>query len=216
MAYDNLPRLPDPNTVPAGPGFVTQTLIDNTPGMLHDLNNGGTVSVKFAGSYWTINIAYPQLTVAEANTLIPFLYSLNGMFQTFYVQLPTYINPSSGVWDTGTSVKVADGEIAIGPTSNSIVVNSWSTRGGDYVAGDILKFNNSNKLYMVTSETLVTDTKTIYLNSDILEPVKVATAAFEPNDLRFRVRQSGKNPNLVLNADGLYEGFSLSLRENIL
>lgn len=215
MSYEALSRLPDPTTVPAGPGFVSQQIIDKSPGMVHNLNHGGSVSVKFAGNYWEINIAYPQLTVAEANTIFPFLYSLQGAFTNFYVQLPTYVQPQTGAWSTGTDALIAKGEITV-VQPNQISIPLWSTRGGDLSIGDMIKFTNLNKIYMIVGKSLNADTVTLTLNCDISDTVAIATAGLEPNDLKFRVRVRSEVPSPTLTADGLYEGFSLALRENII
>lgn len=216
MPYENLPRLPDPTTVPEGPGFLTQSIIDNSPGMVHNLNNGGSISVKFAGNYWTINIAYPQLTISEMDTLLPFLYSLQGAFSNFYVQLPIHDNPRAGAWATTPPA----GDVSIGSSNNQVEIANWasaiSNAGSTLNTGDMLKFTNTNKIYMIVGMSLLADTMTLTLNSEVTDVAAMAAATIEPNDIKFRVRQVGKMPSVLLNADGLYESFSLSLRENIL
>lgn len=213
MSYDNLQRLPDPTTVPSGPGFLAQTLLNNSPGMQHPLNNGGTISVKFSGDYWTITLGYPQLNISEGSTIFPFLYSLQGGFVNFYVQLPTMKQPATGVWDTTTNAKIALGEITK-TTSTSISIPLWSTRGGDYSVGDLLKLTTGSKIYMVTGRSIVSDTVTLTVNSEIISDI--ATAGFEPNDIKIKVKLQGKSPAATLTPDGLYAGFTLTLRENIL
>jgi hypothetical protein len=215
MSYDsNLLRLPDPTTNPAGPGFVAVSLQDNKPGLLHELNDGTTVSVSYAGSYFTINISYPELTVAQASSFFPTIAYLTGGFSNFYVQLPQYVNPSTGAWATGNNTLIAKGNISIGSRPNEIVIPNWSTRGGDYTAGSMLKFDNSKKLYLVAYTSMVGDTKTIGLHCDILQPGLIPTAGFEPNNLRFRVRMvQAALPQLT--AKGVYDAFNISVRENI-
>lgn len=214
MSYEALGRLPDPVTNPAGPGFVTQQLVDNTPGMQHPLNNGGSVGIIFAGQYWEINIGYPQLTPSEMSALMPFLYSLRGGFTNFYIQLPTYVNPQTGAWTTSTDALVAKNSITL-VNPNTISIPSWSLRGGDVSVGDMLKFSNMPKIYMVTETSLdLGDVKTITLNADVAWDYLIPTASLEMNDIKFKVRLKGAAPSPSLTADGLYEAFSLSLREN--
>lgn len=212
MAYDNaLGLLPDPTTNPTGPGFVSQSIIDNSPGMVHPLNHGGTISVKFSGSYWTIDIAYPELTIAEATPLMGFLYSLQGTFTNFYIQLPTHTEPSTGTW-----VGIFGGVLATGAKSNQIDIFDYNTRdiANNFTIGDMLKLTNSNKIYMITNTELVGSTMTLTFNSDVVNPATVVTASLEPNAIKFRVRQTNI-PKFSLNTDGLYGSISLSLRENI-
>lgn len=216
MAYDTtLQRLPDPYTTPKGPGFISVSLTDNSPGTIHDLNTGGTIGVKFAGNYWTMSIGLPELFPEEADTIYPFLSAVSGGFENFYVQLPQYRNPKTGAWSVSNNTLIAKGSISIGPTADSIRIPSWSTRGGNYSVGDMLKFDNSNKIYQVRSTSLVSNTMTIRLNCPILQPTLIAGAGFEPNDIKFRVRMLGSvSPQLT--ARGLYEAVTINLRENIL
>jgi hypothetical protein len=215
MSYETLGRLPDPTTNPAGPGFVSQQILDNTPGMMHNLNHGGSVSVKFSGSYWTIDIGYPQLTISQANTIIPFIYSLQGGFTNFYVQLPTMANPQTGAW---VSNGIVAGNVSMGTNSNQLSIANWSTRGtgNELNPGDMLKLTNHNKIYMITNTSLTADIMTLTLNCDVLDPTQVAVASIQPNDIKFRVRQKGAAPGFSLTPEGLYNAFSLSLRENFL
>lgn len=217
MAYDStLLRVPDPTTTPAGPGFTSLGLQPNKTGLTHDLNSGGTISVEFAGGYFTIDIAYPELTPEEANTFFPMLSFISGGFTNVYLQLPTHVNPRTGVWDTSTNTKTAKGSITINALKdNEIIIPSWSSRGGDISPGDALKFDNSHKIYTVAYVTLVANVKTIGLNCAILEKHKIPTAGLEPNNILFRCRVSQISfPKLT--ARGLYDSFSVSFKENIL
>lgn len=215
MSYENLTRLPDPTTNPSGPGFISQQLLDNTPGMMHNLNHGGSVSVKFSGSYWTINIGYPQLTITEASTIMPFIYSLQGGFTNFYIQLPTMANPKTGAWG---ATGIVAGDVYPGSVSNEIDISNWSLRGSgnELSVGDMLKLSNHNKIYMIVGLELNGDVMTVSFNCDILDITQVAVATIEPNDIKFRVRQKGAAPAFALTPEGLYSPVSLSLRENIL
>ena len=217
MSYElTLNQLPDPNTTPPGPGFVSQQIIDKTPGMMHTLNNGGSVSVKFSGSNWEIQIGYPQLTIAEANTIIPFVYSLQGGFTNFYVQLPTYANPASNPWGA-TSIVAAD--VSTGTNSNQIDIANWANRGSgnELAVGDMIKLDTHSKIYLITGALVTAGVMTLTLNCDLsISRTAVDAATIEPNDIMFKVRLKGDAPPFNLTADGLYEGFSLNMRENII
>ena len=219
MAYDsNILRLPDPGTVPAGPGFTSISLSDNTPGLIHALNNGGVVSVRFSGSYWTMQVSYHELTLAEATPLLAMLSSVSGGFGKFYVQHPLYVKPKTGAWDESSSSKIALGSISmVSGSSNRIQISNWSSRGGNFSVGDMLKFTNSHKIYQVVATSLVANTMMLTLHCDVIETSKIPTAGFEPNDIKFRVRLAeGTNLSMQFTSRGLYEGFNLSFREDIL
>jgi len=215
MTYDpNLGRLPDPTTFPAGPGFISQSMVDNSPGMLHVLNSGGTIGVKFKGNYWSIDIVYPELLYNEpgAPELISFIYGLQGGFNNFYIQLPTHANPALGAFANPQDTL---GRVSIGNTANELLVD-FTGITGTLSIGDMLKISNSHKIYLVTGVSGSTNATRILLNSDVVDPQTLPTASLEPNDVRFRVRLTGNPPKLKLNANGLYDSINLSMRENIL
>lgn len=219
MAYENLPRLPDPTTAPAGPGFVSINYSDNAPGLVHYLNNGGAVSVQFSGNFWTFQIGYHELTLSEADTILPFLHSVSGGFSDFYIQLPLFVNPKTGVWNVSDATKTATGSISIvaGSQDKTVQIPNWTSRGGDLSVGDMIKFTNSNKIYRIVATTLVANTKTLTLNCPIVQPERVSTAGLEPNSIKFKVRLTeGSNISSQFTTRGLYESFSINLRENIL
>jgi hypothetical protein len=191
MAYDNnLTRLPDPTTNPQGPGFVSVSLTNNSPGVSHRLNTGGSIGVQFSGDYWSISIGYPELTIAQGDILLPYLYSVSGGFRNFYVAIPGKTIPKTGAWNVSSAALRAEGAITL-TSPRELTIPSWSTRGGDLSAGDAIKFTNSNKIYLITSTTLVSNTKKIFLNSDVLEPSKMPAAGFQPNNILFRVKMEG-------------------------
>lgn len=222
MSYDlaQWARMPDPNTTPEGPGFTSMGLVPVDPGMIHPLNSGATVSIRYpGGSYWSIEISFPELDIAEARSIQPFLYSLQGAFTDFYIALPTYTEPVTGAWDVGSETKQASGLLRTNLLSNSFDILSWasvSATGNAITAGDVLKIDNSRKIYYVISVSLVSDVLTVVLNCDLINPETLSISKLQMNDILFKVRSTGAIPPLKLGNNGLYAPFSLSLRENIL
>lgn len=216
MAYENLKVLPTPNTTPEGPGFHTMSLTNNTPGMFHTLNDGSSIAVRYAGDYWSISVVYPDLVRAEetTTTFISFLSSIKKNFDNFYISLPGYENPAAGQWSVATNAEIGKNNITMGASANQVVVSSANTLGGTWTIGDMLKFDNSNKIYQVIGSDLQGTTLTITLNSDLIDQDAVATAGFEPNDIKFRVRLLS-DIKLSFNAEGLFESVTLNMRENI-
>lgn len=218
MAYDQtIKRLPDPY-YNNGIGFSSASIKPVATGTSHPLNGGGTVSVAFAGGYWEIDVSYPETLQHELDTVLPFLDSLEGSFNSFYIMLPQYRYPKTGSWDESTSYKVASGDINL-VSAKRISIQSWSQRGGDLNPGDMFKFSNSGKIYRITDKAYSSgsDTVEFELNTLIKYPSLVGTASIEVNDLMFRVElKSNSTPAPVLQPSGIYAGFSISMRESIL
>ena len=216
MAYDsNIRRLPDPY-YNNGVGFVSASVRGVSTGTSHPLNGGGVVSAKFSGAYWEIDISYPSTIQAELDTVLPFLESVEGVFNSFYVMLPQYRYPKTGAWDVSTAALRAEGAITL-VNDKTISISSWSTRGGDLSVGDMIKFTNTAKIYKITAKSYDSgsDTVTFELNTSIKFPSLLSVAGLEPNELMFKVRmKDNKTPSPALQPNGIYSGFSISLREN--
>lgn len=216
MSYDaNTLRLPDPNTTPAGPGWNKQNLADVVPGMIHPLNGPTVISVQNGGQYWKIDISYPELTEAEAQELLSFLYSIQGPFTPFYIQLPNLINPATGAWSLSTNDEKGLGNITLGSAKKIVIANA-SALGGTFTPGDALKLSNTNKIYRIVKVETVSTTLEVTLNCDIQSPSTIDTfTELEPNDVRFRVKLIGNPPTIGLNTSGLIPSISLDMRESI-
>lgn len=213
MAYDtNLFRLPDPNTVPPGPGFTAVGVSNNSPGTIHNLNTGASISVRFEGSFWTFSITYPEMYSDEANSIIPLLHSLSGGFETIYVQLPQFIYPQNGPIPVSHA-----GNLSLDPNrADAVIVTSWSTLGIELLPGDMIKFTDSHKVYqIIKTEDTGVDNKRLILHDYIIDKSSIITSGFETGGLLFRVRMEGSiTPEL--GNKGTYPGFTVKFRENIL
>lgn len=214
MAYDNLRRLPDPTTTPKGPGFTSQSLLDNAPGMTHDLNSGGTLAVKYAGNYWTIDVSYPKLRPEEAQHIVPFINSLQGGFQNIYVKLPTKCGISSA--NEADRLIEQTASLQKGSVANSFKIPYADIAGLAKTpeVGDFIKLSNGKKLYEIYGvvQSGLSDME-LFLNSEVLSDIN--TAKLMQHNVMFRVRLTNK-PKFTLGSDGLYNAVTLNFRENIL
>jgi len=216
MAYEALTYLPTPDTLPkVGPGFSTQALTQNTPGMTHELNDGSSIGVEFNGSFWTINISYPEFTEEEALPLEAFFNTIRGAFKSFYVSLPRRTFPSAGLWANNIL------QLSVSETDDSILhISNWGAQAsrGTISINDCLKINTGNKIYVVSDVTLDGDVLKVQLSSPIVNKATVPVSALlaeENNNIKFKVRLTSGMPVFTLTSEGVYNGFSISMRENI-
>lgn len=207
-------RLPDPTTNPKGPGFTQASLTPNYPGMHQTLNSASVVSVQVGGTYWEISVNYPDMTPEEIKPLHLFLLGLQGAFTPFEIQLPQHANPAGGAL---TSPQLGILQASSGDT---VVIHNWDNVGGDLVAGDMIKFSNGNKIYTILSTSYVAGgvefgVMTLKLNFSLYKSVS-SVDKMEPNNILFRVKIKGETPSIILGNNGLYRGFTLSVRESLL
>ena len=215
MAYENILRLPDPNSATVGPGWNSQSLADSVPGMVHALNGPQVITVQNGGQFWIIKIGYPELTEAEFQPLERFLYDIQGAFNPFYVQLPNLIEPATGAWTLSTDAQKGLGNITV-DSAKKITIANAAGLGGSFTNGDALKLSNSNKIYRIIDATPVSTNLEVTFNCDLQSPGTIdILTELEPNDVRFRVKLQGNPPEISLNVSSLITGISLNMREAI-
>ena len=134
-----------PLTYPTSPGFRDIVIKMNDPSITFRAQNGRRISRKVSGHLWSGTLTYPPMTKASFVPIRGFLAKLRGQYNTFTIIPPNLANPlGTQIADT----TVATGQ-AIGATSVPI---SGATSGNTFRAGDVLKFSNHDKVYMVTDD----------------------------------------------------------------
>lgn len=108
----------------------------------------GKRSVKqFAAHYFSFSVQMPPLQQSDFMSIYAFLTSQQGSFQTFTFEYPL---ENQGA-DKGQTDILVNGAKAIGSTSIAMDGFTNSTTGV-LKAGDLIKFANDTKIYMVTAD----------------------------------------------------------------
>lgn len=187
-------RLPDPLTVPAGPGFKTASLTSKTYGMSHQLNGAALVTVRTVGQSWEIALQYNTMTHEQFAPIDGFLESLGGNMTAFTVVLPQY-----------RQLGISDKTIS-GVSNKDITLDNVTGMS----VGNIIQFDNSAKVYKIVA----INSNTITLNTEPYSVLNIGNTA-KLSDIEFRCKLEAA-PTIVTNDNNLIEGFALTLKETIL
>lgn len=200
-------RLPDPFTHPgAVPGFQTASLIDNDPVVRDPLPNGKVNEVKMYAQYWGVEISFPDLYEGEYRILTSFIqeYKRTGTF--IDVLLPQY--EKFRVRGNTDLLKVQSGL-----KGSQLVITNVSSVSGVPQIGDLVRLSTHPKVYQISS--LVTDNTKWTIN--VYPDLFITTTGSEKlqlNGITFQTKITNANAfGKELNADGVYSGLTLSLRE---
>jgi len=121
------------------------SLQDNRPNLINQSVSGKRVIRKYGSQYFTIDVTLPPLIKADAMNVFGFLKQQQNSFEKFDFQYPI-TNRGLGKQETDIVVNGAkslgDSDIELSGFSNS--------QNNCLRAGDVIKFNNHNKIYMVT------------------------------------------------------------------
>ena len=157
-------------TLPTTPGMASAVWRSQWPGLQAQTDIGATQRVNYLGHFFEVDVTYPLLKRSTAKPIIGFLQQQQGAYDNFSAGITGYTNVDGAVYDRhlavgpsgtnqiSTEINVAStnlvGVSSVNYTSNftSTYYNN-STHGDFFIVGDIVRFSNHNKLYMITQQT---------------------------------------------------------------
>lgn len=166
-------------TYPATPKFASTNFKSVFYNVSSTTITGRTQVRNVGGQRFEFSASYPALTREEFAPVQAFIMAQRGMAESFSIVLPQ-ISEKSG--DASGTV-VVDGVTAIGSTTVSV-----EGAAGTFKAGDMIKFANHSKVYMIVND--VTSAAGL-ADIDIMPPLREALADAESvvfDDVPFLVR----------------------------
>jgi len=185
------------------------SLQDNRPNLINQSVSGKRVTRKYGSQYFTLDITLPPLSKDDAMDVFAFLKKQQNSFDKFDY---TYPITNRGANRTQTDI-VVNGSHSVG--DSTIALSGFDNSTSNVLkAGDVIKFANHDKVYMVESN-LTSDSSG---NATVtISPSIIATLA---NSEAVTVDQP--NFKVYLDSDILYStnnsglfSISFSLRECI-
>ena len=132
---------------PTSPKFRTLNFQDNRPVLVNQTLSGKKTARQIGGQYFSFSVAMPPMTQEEAQSIFAFLQKQKGGFENFTIQYPT---DNLGANKSQTDILVAGVHTA---TDASIALGGFDANtSGVLKAGDLIKFANHTKVYMVQSD----------------------------------------------------------------
>lgn len=153
-------------TLPLTPKFTSAGISSVWPGLITETDVGSTQRVNYMGHYFRAQCTYPLMKLTTAKPILAFLQKQQGGYDNFAAAIEGYINADGAVYakhllhsgtigtDLTSSTNYVVGTSAI--TFNSNFTSTYYTSGSDgdfFKDGDMIKFSNHNKLYMVVDST---------------------------------------------------------------
>tara|TARA_B100000214_G_scaffold363269_1_gene328615 strand:+ start:181 stop:810 length:630 start_codon:yes stop_codon:yes gene_type:complete len=204
----------------ASKGFKTLDWQSNVNTRTTETVSGKTFRVKTGNQKWSFRLSSPAMSKADFLADYTFFIQRDGTYESFTI-VPPEIGSTRGTASgtiTVSGVTVAEtesGGVALGLTAGSSNVGVNNAASGTLKKGDLIKFSNHDKVYMLTADvnldgssvnalsfyppltTAVTSSHTVTYNS---VPVKVF---LDTDELKF-----------VTQPDGLYR-YEITLNEEI-
>ena len=132
-------------------GFTAMELQTNTRSRLTESVSGQTQRIKSGAQYWSFKLKSPPLSRSDFNAIYSFIVQQDGQVEAFTV-VPPVISSTTGT--AAGTVTVADVNTVDPLLSTSAGSSSVGVSGGTGTLkkGDLIKFSNHNKVYMLTAD----------------------------------------------------------------
>ena len=183
---------------PTSPNFRSLNFKDNRPTLLNQTLSGKKQVRQIGAQYFSFTVAMPPLQQENAQELFAFLQKQKGSFEDFTIQAPL---DNVGASRIETDILV-NGSHSSGDASIQLDGFAASTSGA-LKAGDLIKFANHSKVYMVQSniDSLGDGSLTVLISPNLVasladnEAVTVNKPSFtvylENNEIMYSTDASG-------------------------
>jgi|TARA_R100000482_G_scaffold436_1_gene259 hypothetical protein len=131
---------------PTDPNFSTLNFKDNRPNLLNQTISGRKQVRQIGSQYFSFTVQMPPLQQAKAQEVFAFLQKQKGSFENFTIAAPL---DNLGASKSETDILV-NGVHSV--SDNTIALDGFSQTTGALKAGDLIKFANHSKVYMVESD----------------------------------------------------------------
>lgn len=188
---------------PTSPSFKTVKLVSESPTLVSESASGKLQARQIAGQRWSFTASYPAMTRAEFAPVLGFIMQQRGRLNAFTVQIPIIKDSLS----SATGTLAANGSASAGATS--VTVDGVT---GALEIGDLVKFNNHDKVYMVVGTTETSGNTT---NITIEPPLRASVADDEEviyNSVPMKVKLNNDVQEFSIGVDSLI-GYELDFIE---
>ena len=193
-------------TFPTTAGFETLDFQSNVQNRVTVSVSGKAQRLRIGAQYWSFKLQSPQMTRADFMTAYSFIVKQDGQYGSFTIVPPTIASTRGTATGTITvNATVAAGQLTCNTTGGS----------GTLKKGDLIKFSNHDKVYMLTEDvnldSSTVDTLNFYPNL-VTSLSSITTVTY--NDVPLKVYLDSDQQKYITQADGTYK-YEITLNEEI-
>ena len=193
-------------------GFTALDLQSNSTSKLSESVSGKTQRIRSGGQYWSFSLKSPPLERAEFNSIFSFIVQQDGRVEAFTV-IPPVISDATGTASgtiTVADVDSVDPLMTVFAGTPSVGIDGVAT--GTLKTGDLIKFSNHSKVYMLSADVNLdgSTVNQLSFHPPLVESVvgAVTTVIYD------RVFLEKDEIGYTLQSDGYYR-YEVAVREEI-
>ncbi len=132
---------------PTNPNFRSLNFRDNRPTLVNQTLSGKKQVRQIGSQYFSFTVAMPPLQQEKAQEIFAFLQKQKGSFEDFTIVAPL---DNLGAGKSETDIQVVGSHVS---GDASIAIDGFTAnQTGALKAGDLIKFANHSKVYMVQTD----------------------------------------------------------------
>ena len=190
---------------PSTAGFQTLDFTSNTNTRTSVSVSGKTQRLQTGSQYWSFSLKSPKKERADVMVDYAFLVTQNGQADTFTI-VPPVVTDARG---TASGTLTNDATVAAGQSACQTDVGS-----GTLKKGDLIKFSNHTKVYMVTADVTISGTNdAISFYPPLVTGLTNSTTVTYDN-VPFKVYLTGDNIQYKSSTDGKFQ-YQIKVNEEI-
>ena len=182
---------------PTNPNFQALDFKDNRPSLMNQTLSGKRQIRQIGGQYFTFTVSMPPMERVDGQAIYAFLQKQKGMINTFKIGYPL---DNLGASKLETDIKVVGTQSA---GDANIASDGFSQTTNALRAGDLIKFANHTKVYMVTDDITASGGSASILISPPLVAAVADNEVITVNKPQFTVYLTG-DTSYTTNATGFY------------
>ena len=192
-------------TFPLTTGFKTLNFTSNTNTRTTISVSGKSQRLKTGAQFWSFTLKSPKKLREDVMVDYAFLVTQDGQAESFTIVPPTISN-SRG---TASGTLTNDATVAAGQSA-------CQTDGGSGTLkkGDLIKFSNHDKVYMITADVTISGTNDAISFYPPLVSGITNTTTITYNSVPFKVYLTSDNISVATTPDEMYE-YEIRVNEEI-
>ena len=192
-------------TFPITKGFQTLDFQSNTTTRVTVSVSGKTQRIRVGGQYWSFKLKSPAMTRADIMADYAFIVQQDGQYESFTI-VPPEISSTRG---TASGTLTNDATVAAGQSA-------CQTDGGSGTLkkGDLIKFSNHDKVYMITADVTITGTNDSISLYPPLTTGITNTTTITYNNVPIKVYLDSDDQKFITQTDGTYK-YEIVVNEEI-
>jgi hypothetical protein len=168
-------------------------------------------SKDIGGHYWSFTLKSVPLLRADFDPIWSFLVQQKGSFDTFTV-VPPDINSTKGTFTNSSGTNLP---IGVSASAGATSVIATPTGSGTLKAGDLIKFSNHDKIYMLTADVTLSNgsAETLNIFPALISGVTNANDVLT-EDISIKVRLTNDVQTFSTGVDDVFE-YEIDVRESL-